>query len=76
MLENEDFPINSIWSICKSWKNVYKNRDKSGRLVLNPSAMINFVHFLLGAMLPCSTPAHLCPSLTDDLCRTAFASIR
>ena len=34
---------------------VYGKRDKYGRLVPTPSAMINFVHFLLGAMLPCST---------------------
>ena len=62
MLEHKDFPINSIWSICKSWINntVYNNRNKSSTLVPNPSAMINSVHFLLGAMLPCSN--HFCTS--------------
>ena len=50
--------IHSIWSTCKSWiyNHVYRYRDKCGRLVPNPSAMINSVHFLLEAMLPCFTP--------------------
>ena len=34
----------------------YKNRDKCGKIGLNPSAKNGPVHFLLGAMLPCSTP--------------------
>ena len=34
----------------------YKNRDKCGKLGRNPSAKTGLVHFLLGAMLPCSTP--------------------
>ena len=50
--------IYPIWSIGKSWINnpFYRNRDKCGRFVPDPSARINSVHFHLGAMLPCSTP--------------------
>ena len=50
--------IYSFWSICESWKNslVYKNHDECRRFVLNPSAMIDSFHLLLGAMLPCSKP--------------------
>ena len=64
MLEDKDFPINSIWSICKSWINnpVHNNHDNSGIFVPNPSAMINSFHFLLGAMLSCSTS--FCTSAT------------
>ena len=70
MLEHKDFPINSIWSICKSWLNnpVYNNRDKSDRFVPKSSAMINSVHFLLGAMFPCSTP--FCTSAQEVLSQT------
>ena len=46
------------WS---NWKGAinspfYKNRDKCCKLGQNPSAKNGLVHFLLGAMLPCSTP--------------------
>ena len=34
----------------------YKNCNKCGKLGPNPSAKNGPVHFLLGAMLPCSTP--------------------
>ena len=34
----------------------YKNQDKFGKLGPNPSSKSGLVHFLLGAMLPCSTP--------------------
>ena len=46
------------WSNCRGAINsrFYKNDDKCGRLGLNPSAKKGSVHFLLGAMLPCSTP--------------------
>ena len=46
------------WSNCRGAMNspFYKNCDKCGRLGRNPSAKTGLVHFLLGAMLPCSTP--------------------
>ena len=46
------------WSNCKGAINspFYKNQDKCGKLGLNPSAKSGLVHFLLGAMLLCSTP--------------------
>ena len=34
----------------------YKNRVQCGKLGPNPSAKKGSVHFLLGALLPCSTP--------------------
>ena len=34
----------------------YKNRNKCGKFGWNPSAKNGSVHFLLGAMLPCSAP--------------------
>ena len=54
----------SHWSSCRSAINSFfcKIRDKCGRLGQNPSAKNGLVHFLLGAMLPCSTPF----STSDD----------
>ena len=45
-----------------SFWNTYfiKNYVICDRLVPNPSAMIDSVHFLLGALLPCSTPFSTC----------------
>ena len=34
----------------------HKNREKYGKLGWNPSAKKGLIHFLLGAMLPCSNP--------------------
>ena len=68
-LEHMDFSILSLWkrrrihsifSICKSWINipVYGNRKKCGRLVLNPSAIINSV-----SNAPMLHPFfHICPA--------------
>ena len=46
------------WSDCKCLINspFYKTSDKCGKFGPNPSAKNGPVHFLLGAMLPCSTP--------------------
>ena len=46
------------WSNWKGAMNspFYRNRDKCGKLGPNPSAKNGPVHFLLGAMIPCSTP--------------------
>ena len=50
--------IYSSMSSCRSAINSpsYKNCNKCGRNYQNPSAKNGLVHFLLGAMLPCSTP--------------------
>ena len=46
------------WSNCKGAinSNFKKNCDKCGKLGPDPSAKNGLIHFLLGAMLPCSTP--------------------
>ena len=49
---------------------VFGNCDKCGRLVPNPSANINSVHFLLGA-LPCS--ATFCTSTEN--CKKTFTEL-
>ena len=52
----ELYHVQRIYSSLVQLQRCNKNQGKCGKLGSNPSAKIVLVNFLLGAMLPCSTP--------------------